>query len=463
MAIGAGRAAGHAGVGLGRSRAATAVERVRRSWRGWCRTGSAPTPALVSSTSCCTAAAEMLLVGYDREQPHGPDATSGGTLPGMTVPTLRRAAGELAAGDDPRAESLPPPAAMKGAATTLFRRPRWRALVGCMLVALFMVEAGLVRPELAGALRFLSRANPDWLVVAVVTAAVSMSMFARARCRLLRAAGVVVPLRGCVAAVYVANSLHATLPGGAAFSTGYSFRWMRRRGASGAVATWCLAANGLVSTGSLVALGLLGSLLVDGWSSAVRLTMEITGVFGLAICARHFGRRPERAIAVGRWVLTRANRVGHRPPAAGADVLDELVAQLRSVRPSGWDWAAATGFALLNWAFDVGCLAASAAALSVHGLTLPLLLVAYTVGMASSGLSLVPGGIGVVEAALVLALVAGGVPAAAALPTVLLYRLISLVGVVSAGWMVFAVQQSAVTRSRRRQQSLLPCALSGTK
>lgn len=46
-----------------------------------------------------------------------------------------------------------------------------------------------------------------------------------------------------------------------------------------------------------------------------------------------------------------------------------------------------------------------------------------------------------VEAALVLALVADGVPAAAALPAVLLYRLISLVGVVAAGWTVFAAQQ----------------------
>ncbi|MGH3601814.1 MAG: lysylphosphatidylglycerol synthase transmembrane domain-containing protein, partial [Pseudonocardiaceae bacterium] len=228
---------------------------------------------------------------------------------------------------------------------------------------------------------------------------------------------------------------------GGAFSTGYSFRWMRCRGASGAVATWCLAASGLVSTGSLVALGLLGSLLAGGRGSAVQLAMEITGVLALAISARYLGRHPERVVAAGRWVLARANRIRHRNPAAGTDVLDELVAQLRSVRPSGRDWTAATGFALLNWAFDVGCLAACAAALSVHGLTLPLLLVAYTTGMASSGLSLIPGGIGVVEATLVLALVAGGVPAAAALPAVLLYRLISLVGVVAAGWMVFAVQQ----------------------
>jgi putative heme transporter len=164
------------------------------------------------------------------------------------------------------------------------------------------------------------------------------------------------------------------------------------------------------------------------------------------------GRRPERVVVVGRWVLTRANRVRHRHPAAGADVLDELLAQLRSVRPSGRDWTVATGFALLNWAFDAGRLAACAGALSVHGLTLPLLLVAYTAGMASSVLSLVPGGIGVVEAALVLALVAGGVPAAAALPAVLLYRLISLVGIVGAGWMVFAVQQLRATRSPSQQR-----------
>lgn len=87
-------------------------------------------------------------------------------------------------------------------------------MVGCLLATLLVVEAGLIGPELAGALKSLSGANTGWLVAATVAAAASMSMFARARCRLLRAAGVVVSLRGCVAAVYAANSLHATLPGG---------------------------------------------------------------------------------------------------------------------------------------------------------------------------------------------------------------------------------------------------------
>jgi uncharacterized membrane protein YbhN (UPF0104 family) len=44
------------------------------------------------------------------------------------------------------------------------------------------------------------------------------------------------------------------------------------------------------------------------------------------------------------------------------------------------------------------------------------------------------------------AMVAGGIPAADALPAVLLYRLISLVAVVGAGWVVSAF---AARRSRR--------------
>jgi uncharacterized protein (TIRG00374 family) len=65
--------------------------------------------------------------------------------------------------------------------------------------------------------------------------------------------------------------------------------------------------------------------------------------------------------------------------------------------------------------------------------------IAYAAGMAASGISVLPGGIGVVDTAMVLALVAGGIPAAAALPAILLYRLISLVGVTAAGWLAAAV------------------------
>jgi uncharacterized membrane protein YbhN (UPF0104 family) len=292
----------------------------------------------------------------------------------------------------------------------------------------------------------LAGAQPGWVVAAAGAAAASMSMFSRSRRRLLRAAGVVVPARSSLAAVYVANAMHVTLPGGAAFSTAYTFRRLRGWGATRTTATWTLAAGGVVASGALAALGLFGSLLAGSTAGAWSLSASVAAVLLVAVAVRRLRRRPEAVLTVGRWVLGRLNAVRRRPPTAGVGALEELVAQLKAVRPRGADWSVAAAFALGNWGFDAVCLAACGLALGVSGLGLPLLLLAYTAGMAAAGFSLLPGGIGVVDATMVLALVAGGIPAAAALPVVLLYRLISLGGVVATGWVVAAV------RSRRPQQ-----------
>lgn len=316
---------------------------------------------------------------------------------------------------------------------------RVRLLGGVAVVALLVVEAVLVAPALDTAATSLANADTTWVALAALAVAASMVMFALTRRRLLRAAGVHATVRDSVAAALVANSLHATLPGGPAFSTAYNYRWMRGRGAGGAVATWCLVAGGLVSTASLVIIGLTASLLVGGGAGWTQVALEVFGLLTVGLIARELVRRPQPLVVAGRWAVRRVNRLRRRPADTGLTAWDELVAQLGAVRPRGRDWSAATGLALLNWALDVACLAACATALGVH-VTLPLLLVAYTAGMTTSGLSPLPGGIGVVDAALVLTFVAGGVPAAQALPVVVLYRLISLVGVVAAGWAVCAVQ-----------------------
>ena len=56
--------------------------------------------------------------------------------------------------------------------------------------------------------------------------------------------------------------------------------------------------------------------------------------------------------------------------------------------------------------------------------------------MMAGGLGLVPGGLGVVDATLIAGLVGAGLPAAKALPAVVLYRVISLGLVVLTGWVV---------------------------
>ena len=59
---------------------------------------------------------------------------------------------------------------------------------------------------------------------------------------------------------------------------------------------------------------------------------------------------------------------------------------------------------------------------------------AYAAATAASSLAFLPGGLGLVDGALRAALVAGGVPSHPALAAVLLYRLVSFVGVAAAGW-----------------------------
>ena len=64
-------------------------------------------------------------------------------------------------------------------------------------------------------------------------------------------------------------------------------------------------------------------------------------------------------------------------------------------------------------------------------------LVTYAAGMTASSLPLLPGGLGIVDGVLILALVRGGMTASTATAGVLIYRLISL-GVVSLiGWLLW--------------------------
>jgi uncharacterized protein (TIRG00374 family) len=322
------------------------------------------------------------------------------------------------------------------------------------VVVLLGTEFDLAAPTLRGALTALGTAEPWWIAAAALAEATSMDLFARMRRRLLSAAGVRVRMREGLAAAYAANAVHLTVPGGAAFSTAYTYRWMRERGAGTAAITWTLITGGLISTSALAALAVTGSLLVGTGFGLPALVLDAVLMLVLVASARRLRRRPDLLLLAGRRLLLRVNAVLRRPSTRGVQALEGLVCQLRVVRPDARDWVAAAAYGVGNWVFDGACLAAAAAAVGTPGLSVQVLLITYTAGMATSGLSLLPGGIGVVETAMVLAMVAGGVPAAAALPAVLLYRLISLVAVVAAGWLVVAVQARGAGgewRSARRR------------
>ena len=62
----------------------------------------------------------------------------------------------------------------------------------------------------------------------------------------------------------------------------------------------------------------------------------------------------------------------------------------------------------------------------MRGTDAAVLLVAYCAAMAAGALTIVPAGLGVVDGALVLGIVAAGAGSAAAIATVVLYRVVAL-------------------------------------
>jgi pimeloyl-ACP methyl ester carboxylesterase len=95
----------------------------------------------------------------------------------------------------------------------------------------------------------------------------------------------------------------------------------------------------------------------------------------------------------------------------------------------------ATGLALANWLADAAVLAVS---IRATGATVPWhdLLLVYSSSIAAQSLNITPGGLGVTEGSLSLALVATGLGTGQALAAVLLYRFASFWLAALAGWLI---------------------------
>lgn len=319
------------------------------------------------------------------------------------------------------------------------RRLPWRAIAVGVFAVLAATELVLAWPYVARALTHLADPNPSWLWVAVVAELVSMHAFASVQQRMLGAGGQRVSTCRMVGLTYAANAVNATLPGGSALSAGYALRRLRIWGASAPVAAFTLVASGLLSTTSFALLVVAGGVLAGkGAMSSLPVLITVAALAVVGMLGHRHGLT-EVLTRSARGVLRRYNRARHRAPDSGLDAVHTFVGDLLAIRPRSRDWLAGLGFASLNWVGDLICLAACCRAVGAGGTTVALVLAAYVAGMSISSLSLLPGGLGVVDAAMVLVLTGGGVGAVAATAGVLLYRLISLVAVVGLGWLIWTV------------------------
>lgn len=330
----------------------------------------------------------------------------------------------------------------------------WVLGIGLAVVALLALDSQ--RGELSGALSDLASLRPVWVVVASVAELGSMLAFAFQQEVLLDAAGRPLRRRWLVGFTFAGNSVNNSFPAGSALATAWAYRQLRRQGATEAVASWELVAL-VVSSG--IGLGLLvaGALVLPGSTSVVPGLAEVAWPFlGLTVLA---GLAWLRVSDLAGWA--RRRRGASAPGDAEEDGRDRALLRRASglverwlegiavIRPSLPAVGLTMVWSLLNWGLDAACLALSFVALGAH-VPWPGLLVAYGAGQLASNLPITPGGIGVVEGSLVIALVAFGGAHDATVAAVLLYRLLSFWLLLPVGWLCWIGLRRSAGRAGQR-------------
>jgi uncharacterized membrane protein YbhN (UPF0104 family) len=359
--------------------------------------------------------------------------TSTNHAPSAGLPTVEAPAGGAA-------DSFP---------ARLFRRRRLRFL---LMAAVIGVEVALVVPHVDDGRAVVGQLHWGWLVGAVGCEAVSVLTFARMRGVLLRAAGVVVPMRRLNALTLASSAITISVPAGPAVSTGYFFRHLRRGGASASVLTWTIVAAAVVSSLAFTVLTLGGAVLDgDGTLDGVlsRGGVSALGVVGLIALLVILTRRPRpcarAAVAALRRVPILRHRVASDDHAADA-LVTKVVGQLGAIRPRPHQWGAAVVLGIVNWLADLACFVLCCHGVGISRLALGAAVLTYVAGLATSGISLLPSGLGSVEAAMLLGLTHAGVTAGSAVAGILAYRIVAYALVAAVGWVFWAGLRRGIGR-----------------
>ena len=328
------------------------------------------------------------------------------------------------------------PVARRGGA----RHLAWVAVRILLVAAVAYLGVELVianSAELSGAASFLDRARWDWIAAAALAEVVSYLAFVQLQRRLLLAGGVRTPIGAMTAITLAGNAMNTTLPGGGAFATVFAYRQFRRRGADEALTTWTVVAFTLLTALTLALLAVAG-LWVSGSDGPVAgLWPLIPLLLAIPVALVAILLRPGVLSAVTVPPLRWVRRVTGLPRVDPVPVVHGLVERLGAVTPGIGDWVAGFGWALGNWLTDCLCLVLAFAAVGA-GVPWRGLLVAYGAAQVAANLPITPGGLGVVEGSLTIALVAYGGSTAGSVAAVLLYRILSFWVPMPLGWMAWA-------------------------
>lgn len=335
-------------------------------------------------------------------------------------------------------------------------RPWW--IYALRVVALLVVATVVVAvlrgklPTPATILGALRSAHWGWVAAALALELASIGMIIRQQCRLLGVFGTRLPYRRVGAITYSSTALSLSLPAGAAVGAGWSFRQFRRSGASSGTAAAVLVLSGLISTAGLVLLYLAGL----GLAAVSRLTglgerePLVTVLLGVAMVAvvimalTLLARRVPRPLPTEPAPTPRLDDWQHRHPHLGRALRQLLATGRETVRIDRRNWRFTLGLSAANWGLDILSLYASCRAVEVHVDFIQLGAIYLGIQLIRQ-IPITPGGIGLIEAALLAALVAQHVPQGAASAAVVIYRLFSAWLIVPIGFVFLALLRRART------------------
>jgi uncharacterized protein (TIRG00374 family) len=323
------------------------------------------------------------------------------------------------------------------------RRRWWKPVL--LTVGVLVAVAGLRGrlPAIGSTWTALGHARPAWLLLAALMQVVSMTAFSEQQRHLLGAFGVRMTARASLVLAYAHSSMSAALPGGTAISAGYTFRQYRARGASQPIAAAVMLLSGVASVSGLVLL--YGTDLL-AWTTPPVRTVTIAAACAVVLLAVLLRVRrpwsvpePPPAIRLSRVGRTRLSRSGRTLLSRLGRTLRETAVLARAVAPRRW--LAVVALAGVNWATELAVLLVS---LHAVGLNVPLRTVAtaFLLAQLVRQIPVTPGGIGVIEASLIVALTTAGAAAAPAAAAVLIYRVLSFWSTMPIGLICYASQKT---------------------
>jgi hypothetical protein len=271
------------------------------------------------------------------------------------------------------------------------------------------------------------------LAVALVSEAGSLVAFALMQKRLLEAGRVHVGTGPLTAITVASTAIANSMPAGPVVSAVFAFGQYRRRGADEALAGWTLAAVFVAASVSLALVAAVGVTVAGAEGAGLDLVgVTVAVLVGAVALGAVFLQR--RALV---WLVSGSVRVTQRvagwPRGELASHVDRIIIRLTVVTLTVRQVVSVVGWGVANWILDCGCLALSFLAIGA-GIPWRGLLLAYGAGQLAANLPITPGGLGVVEGSLTIALVEFGGAESSTVAAVLLYRILSFWAELPIGW-----------------------------